>query len=184
MALFWRHGYEGTSIADLTNAMGITPPTLYAAFSSKEQLYHDVLTHYILRGEQARRPEMRDDISAYELIEAYLRRAADHFTDPATPAGCMVQTASLYCATENEGARAAAASMRASVFALLVAKLAWAKEGGELPPDSDTLALARFYSAIVQGMSVQAIDGASATDLHSFVDIALAAWPGKQPRRS
>jgi AcrR family transcriptional regulator len=176
MTLFWRHGYEGTSIADLTSAMGFTPPTLYAAFGSKEQLYREVLAHYLTRGRA-----LSEDPCAYAAIEYHLRDAAEHFTNPAKPAGCMVSTALLYSAVENEAARAAAAALRAGAFALLVAKLDRAKATGELPADTDTQALARFYSAIIQGMSVQAIDGASAADLNDFVDIALAAWPGKRP---
>lgn len=181
MDVFWRHGYEGTSIADLTNVMGVTPPTLYAAFGSKEQLYREVLSHYVLRGGGASRREMSEDVAAYDAIEQYLHKIALQYTDPTTPAGCMVQTASLRCAAENDAARAAAASMRAVTFAMLVAKLTWAQEVGELPADIDPQALARFYSAIVQGMSVQAIDGASTAELQSVVNLAMAAWPGKRP---
>lgn len=183
MELFWRHGYEGTSIADLTEAMGITPPTLYAAFGSKEQLYRDVLGYYLARGGDSRRA-LGDDIAAYDAIAQYLRAVARHITDPGKPAGCMVQTASLHGATENEAARTAAASLRAGALAMLAAKLEWAKGVGELPADTDVQALARFYSAVVQGMSVQAIDGASADELLRFTEIALAAWPGERPQRN
>lgn len=181
MELFWRYGYEGTSIADLTHAMGVTPPTLYAAFGSKEHLYRDVLMQYVLRGEGYARREIGEAGAAYDAIEQYLHMLARHFTDPTTPAGCMVQTASLYCAAEHAAARSAAASVRAASFAQLIAKLEWAKHRGELPTDTDVHALARFYSAIVQGMSVQAIDGASTTELNHLVDIAMLAWPGKRP---
>ena len=116
--------------------------------------------------------------SARAAIEGYLRSAADRFTAPGRPAGCMISTASLNCAAENQAARAAAAALRAQAFDLLVAKLEWAKSTGELPASADPHALARFYSAIVQGMSVQAIDGAPAAALHNLVDLALAAWPG------
>ncbi len=180
MVLFWRHGYEGTSIADLTNAMGVTPPTLYAAFGSKEQLYAEVLLHYVAIGEQGRAQSLGTATTAYALIKQYLHLAAIHFTDPTKPAGCMLQTASLYCAVENEGARATASTLRATTFALLVEKLEWAKATGELPADSNPQALARFYNAMIQGMSVQAIDGATAADLTEFVEIALAAWPGQR----
>lgn len=177
MELFWRHGYEGTSIADLTDAMGFTPPTLYAAFGSKEQLYRDVLERYLERGEQGRAGWQTEAGSTRELFEQYLRKVAERFTDPTRPAGCMVQTASLYCATENEGARTIAADMRAIGLAALVAVLERAQAAGELPAATDVRALARFYNAVIQGMSVQAIDGASAEDLNRVVDVALLAWP-------
>ncbi|HYF62996.1 MAG TPA: TetR/AcrR family transcriptional regulator [Herpetosiphonaceae bacterium] len=177
--MFWRHGYEGTSIADLTAAMGVTPPTLYAAFGSKEDLYRLALARYLERSERGRGGVSGG--SAYALIENYLRAAADRFTDPGRPRGCMVSTASLYCAAENEAARSAAAAMRAVGFAAAVAACERAKSTGELPPATDAVALARFYSAIAQGMSVQAVDGATAADLHALVDLALAAWPGVRP---
>lgn len=180
VALFWRHGYEGTSIADLTEALGVTPPTLYAAFGSKEQLYREALEHYIARdGDRAE--VLRAEIPAYVVIEQYMRRAAERFTAPGRPPGCMISTASLNCAAENGAARAAAAALRDSSFKLLVEKLCQAVATGELPAESDVLALARFYSAVIQGMSVQAIDGASTADLNGLVDCALAAWPGRRP---
>ena len=178
IALFWRQGYEGTSIADLTGAMGVTPPTLYAAFGSKEQLYRAALERY---ASPERRAQQLGDGSAFELIERFLYAAAEGFTDPTRPSGCMLQTATLRCAPENEAARATAAELRASAFAVLVAKLEWARAAGELPQTADTNALARFYSAIVQGMSVQAIDGATAAELRELADLALAAWPGQRP---
>jgi TetR/AcrR family transcriptional regulator, copper-responsive repressor len=177
--IFWRHGYEGASIADLTAAMGVTPPTLYAAFGSKEDLYREALARYLERAERGRGGA--DSGSAYELIENYLRAAADRFTDPGHPPGCMVSTASLYCAAENEAARSAAAAMRAVGFDAAVAACERAKSSGELPPATDAVALMRFYGAIVQGMSVQAVDGATAAELHAVVDLAMAAWPGRRP---
>lgn len=181
MQLFWRHGYEGTSLADLTEAMGFTPPTLYAAFGSKEQLYREALEQYAQKGEQTVARMMSEEVSAYAALEQQLRTLATRFTDPARPAGCMLQTASLYCAAENEAVRTAATFLRTNAFQLLIAKLEQAKRKGELAPETDTHALARFYSAIVQGMSVQAIDGASAVELGALVDLALAAWPGTKP---
>ncbi|HEU4324516.1 MAG TPA: TetR/AcrR family transcriptional regulator [Roseiflexaceae bacterium] len=180
MMLFWRHGYEGTSIADLTEALGVTPPTLYAVFGSKEQLYREVLAHYVSRGVDTERV-MDPAVSAYQTIAHHMRVSAERFTDPSGPRGCMVSSASLYCGAENEAARTAATALRANTLALMVKKLEWAKHVGELPADADTLALARFYSSIIQGMSIQAVDGASAAELHRMVDLALAAWPGKQP---
>jgi len=180
MALFWQRGYEGTSIADLTEAMGAAPPTLYAAFGSKEQLYRDALLHYIdRRGDLL--SLLGADTPTYEALEQYLRQSAERFTNPAEPRGCMILTASLHCAAENEAARAIVAELRAKTLELVVARLTRAKEAGELPEDAEALALARFYSAVVQGMSVQAIDGASTAELNRLVDMALAAWPGKRP---
>jgi TetR/AcrR family transcriptional regulator, copper-responsive repressor len=180
MKVFWRHGYEGTSIADLTQAMGVTPPTVYALFGSKEALYAEVLTAYLALAREHHAWMFDQSISTYELLRGYLYQVADFFTDPTRPPGCMIQTASLNCGGENEGAHRIAAAMRAHALEMLNGKLAEAQQAGELPPEADTQALARFYAAIIQGLSVQAIDGASAVELKHLVDIALTTWPGKR----
>jgi AcrR family transcriptional regulator len=185
VCLFWRHGYEGTSIADLTAAMGVTPPSLYAAFGSKEALYRDVLAHYLDReGERERTEAFRQEPSAYRAIEAYLRDLVRHFVNPAKPTGCMIASSFLRCATENKAAADAVAALRAVALEKMRLKFEEAKRDGQLPKTTNPAALARFYSAIMQGMSTQACDGASLHMLNSLVDIALAAWPGTRPRRS
>jgi TetR/AcrR family transcriptional regulator, copper-responsive repressor len=184
VGLFWRHGYEGTSIADLTAAMGVTPPSLYAAFGSKEDLYRDALAHYLDReGERERAEAFRHEPSAYRAIEAYLRDLVRHFVNPAKPAGCMVSNSVLRYATENKAAADAVAAIRAVALEELRLKFDQAKRDGQLPKTTNPAALARFYSAIVQGMSTQACDGAGSHMLDSLVDVALAAWPGTRPRR-
>ncbi|MBM7845340.1 TetR/AcrR family transcriptional regulator [Herpetosiphon giganteus] len=180
MELFWRHGYEGTSIADLTTAMGFTPPTLYAAFGSKEDLYREVIQFFLLRSERRRMEAALEQSSAYAMLRSYLYAAAENFTDPHTPAGCMVATAALQCATENQPIAQEVARIRQQMLLAFVERLNEAKTSGELPTTIDALALANFYTAIVQGMSVQAIDGANTNDLIAVVDLALSAWPGEK----
>lgn len=183
MQLFWRHGYEGTSIADLTDAMGVTPPTLYAAFGSKEALYREALAHYGESEGSERSRVMCEERSAYRALENYLRDAARDFSDPAKPGGCMISTSSLQTAVENKPARQAAAELRAKALNAFTLKLKYAQKTGELPVDTDAVALARFYAAIVQGMSVQAFDGADTKALDNMVTFAMLAWPGKRPRK-
>lgn len=184
MRLFWRHGYEGTSIADLTGAMGVTPPTLYLAFGSKEALYREVLAFYGENEGSERSRVMREEPSARKALENYLRDAARDFSDPAKPGGCMISTSSLQCAVENQPAKDAAAAMRAKALNAFTSKLKSAQKTGEIPADTDVAALARFYAAIVQGMSVQAFDGASRTELDAMVDVAMCAWPAKARKRT
>lgn len=181
MQLFWRHGYEGTSIADLTGAMGVTPPTLYAAFGSKEALYREVLAHYEIC--EKKDGVAHDELLFYAKLENYLRNSARAAADPSKPGGCMVATGSLRCAAENKAAEETASSFRARALSGLIAGLKKAQRNGELPADTDIQALARFYAAVVQGMSVQAIDGASVKALDDMVTVAMFAWPGKRPRR-
>ena len=196
-ALFWRYGYDGTSIAVLTEAMGCTPPTLYAAFGSKAQLYREVLTHYRDRnfqdgerqvsppalpahshhGEPPERQHLRARPACYRTVERGLRAAAVRFAASGAPKGCLVTVGALQCGAENRAAADATAAVRTDQLAAFVAELERAKRDGELPADTDADAVARFYAAVAQGMAVQAIDGADAARLHALVDLALAAWP-------
>lgn len=173
VVLFWRHGYEGTSIAMLTDAVGVTPPTLYAAFGSKEELYREALAAF--RGDE--RSAALVGGSLFQTLAAFLHRQARRFADPTSPRGCMVATGTLRAGEENRSAADLAAGHRSDDLALFVRLLGEAKARGELDPDAAVAAVARFYIAVVQGMSVQAIDGASADELVALADVALAAWP-------
>ena len=178
--LFWEHGYEGTSIADLTQAMGVTPPSLYATFGSKADLYRQAIDYNIERESKRRSEALQGEMPAYDAIAFYLHDVARGVTDPSKPRGCIVSTAVLQHSEENETvARSVAARREASVQAMKT-RFDRAISEDELPADTDTDALARFYSAVVQGMSAQACDGASTGTLKRLADIALSAWPAGQ----
>ena len=179
--LFWEHGYEGTSIADLTKAMGITPPSLYAAFGSKEQLYQQALEYNAERENKHRLDLLRSDVPAYEAISFYLHDAAREFTNPAKPRGCMVSNAVLQHAKENVQIAESVAARRTATTHIIKTRLDRAVSEGELPEGTDTRALAHFYVAVVQGMSAQACDGLCTATLSQLADLALAAWPGRRP---
>ena len=103
--LFWQHGYEGASVALLTERMGITPPTLYAAFGSKAGLYRQVFArHRDMRTRREGRPPIGPG-SLFRVLEAHLREAAVRFTDASGPRGCMVAVGSLQCGIDNDHAR-------------------------------------------------------------------------------
>lgn len=180
--LFWEHGYEGTSIADLTKAMGITPPSLYAAFGSKEQLYQQAL-EYNAEIENKHRLDLlnSDAATAYEALAFYLHDAAREFANPAKPRGCMVSNAVLQHSKEAESVARTVAARRAATTEIIRNRLERAISAGELPKGTDTRALAHFYVAVVQGMSAQACDGLCAATLKQLADLALAAWPGRKP---
>lgn len=179
--LFWQHGYEGTSITDLTKAMSITPPSLYAAFGSKAELYRQVLDYNIAQESSRRAAALRDIKSAYEALAFYLYDAADGVTQMGKPHGCMISTAALQHAEENAAIAADLAKRREAAVRFMQERFDQAVREGDLPSGTDTEALAHFYSAVVQGISAQACDGACTALLHRVVDTALRAWPGKRP---
>jgi len=178
--LFWERGYEGTSTADLTKAMGINPPTLYSMFGSKEELYRQALEFSIAR-EHGRRSEiLQSSLPIFKALRLYLYDIADGDTQPDKPPGCMVSTAVLQHAEENASVARMTAALREASTQTLRARFDRAVEEGELPAQTDTDTLARFYGAIIQGMSAQACDGACNALLKRMIDLALAAWPGKR----
>ncbi|NYJ10049.1 AcrR family transcriptional regulator [Rhizobium leguminosarum] len=170
---FWAHGYEGASIADLTAAMGITPQSLYAAFNSKAELYRAALQQYRMLGADtfSALGEPIDTVSAFERI---LQGSAAIFAAPEHPKGCMISTAVLNCASENDGVADHVAALRRQSLSGFAARIERGIRDGDLKAGTNAGALARFVAAIVQGMSVQARDGASLEELLDIATLAIA----------
>lgn len=181
VSLFWRHGYDGTSIAMLTEAMGVTAPTLYSAFGSKGALYCAALGHYQQQERRTNAPALARSTTTYRMIEDFLRASAARFTAPDRGRGCMIAIGAIQCGPDGQAAADATGAARADALARFVALLDVAKAKGEIPADTDCEALARFYMAVIQGMAVQATDGADPSQLNALVEVALAAWPSKAP---
>lgn len=169
---FWRLGYEGASIADLTTAMGITPQSLYAAFRSKADLYREALHWY--QGEigvvTTEALQDSDVVSAFERI---LLDSAREFCRSDLPRGCMISTAVLTCATENDAVAEMVADLRDATLSAFRNRLQRGVDDGALQVDTDVTALARFIGALVQGMSVQGRDGASEADLTGIARLGI-----------
>lgn len=178
MTVFWARGYEGASIADLTEAMGITAPSLYGAFTSKAGLYEEALAHY-QRTRGSLGPDVWAEPAARGFIQALLEGAVRAFTDSRHPPGCMISTAVLHCAAENQPVARHVAGLREATLERLRERLERAVTEGELPAATDAEALARFYGALLQGMSVQARDGADAAALRKIATVALSCFPGR-----
>lgn len=157
---FWRLGYEGASIADLTAVMGITPQSLYSAFTSKADLYREALQWYQDHVGASTVAALAEGDAVIALTRL-LSEAAEEFTKKGRPHGCMISTAVLTCATENEPVARHVSGLRGATLALIRARVERGIDEGQLSPGTDPEALARFVGAMIQGMSVQAQDGAS-----------------------
>ncbi|MGW1591818.1 TetR/AcrR family transcriptional regulator [Streptomyces sp. NPDC002386] len=176
MEVFWRQGFEGTSISDLTNAMGINPPSLYATFGNKQELFRKVLDRYA-EGPAHYIQEAFSQPTARTIVEQLLHGAADATTDPRYPSGCMTVQGGLACAPASQAAQEELAARRKAGEVALHHRLELAQSCGELPPGSDPAGLAAYFSTVYQGIAVQAAGGASRERLHEIVDLALQAWP-------
>jgi AcrR family transcriptional regulator len=174
--VFWRQGYEGTSINDLTQAIGITKPSLYAAFGNKEELFRKALDRYI-DGPGGYVQTAMAMPTVREVVEHLLLGAADAVTNPENPPGCLAVQAALCCGDAAESIKQELMSRRATGEEDLRKRFERAVGEGDLPADTDAADLARYISAILQGMAVQAAGGASRDELQKVARMALRTWP-------
>ena len=174
--LFWRNGYERTSLSDLTTAMGITPPSFYFAFGSKEGLFMKVLEHY-MRTRLSYAEDALNQPTARGVAEQMLLRLADLYTDPKCPPGCLAVNCSFPCSGEATPLRNELAGLRTARRARLRERLKRAQATGDLPADSDPTALTQFILVVGWGMALAAQSGATRNDLRRTVATALKAWP-------
>ncbi len=182
MEVFWKHGFEGTSIHDLTHAMGINPPSLYAAFGDKEQLFLEAVERYqSTRGEAC---PYADEPTARGAIERLLRYTASEFCRPCNPRGCLMVMSATTSSTSSPRLQSALAKRRDASRERLKARIDRGLKEGELPPGTNTAALASFYATVLSGMSLQARDGATRKSLMATVDMAMRAWPETNGRES
>jgi AcrR family transcriptional regulator len=176
MEVFWEHGYEGASVGDLTTAMGIRPPSLYAAFGCKEELFREAVALYEdVEGAPPLRA-LREAPTAREGVEAMLRTNAQAYTEPGRPTGCMVVLAATTYTPSTQGIRDFLAEQRRLSTAVVRERLDRGHADGDLPSGADTGALAAYVSSVQFGMSVQARDGATRGELFAVVDTAMAGW--------
>jgi AcrR family transcriptional regulator len=175
LEVFWRNGYEGASIANLTEAMGINPPSLYAAFGNKEALFRRALDRYVQQ-----RTGFWDEAlaapTARGMIAHLLHESANFLTEKCNPPGCLLVRGALSCSEAADPIVEELAARRAEGEVAIRARLDSAKQTGELPPDLEPAEFARYVMTVLEGMSVRAGAGASREELHKIAEIALRAW--------
>jgi len=176
LRVFWERGYEGTALSDLTKAMDINRPSLYAAFGNKEALFRKVLDRYV-EGPGAFVGKALNEPTARAVVEGLLRGAANLLTDRRNPQGCLMVKGALSCGKSADPIRRELASRRAADEAALRRRLRRAKSAGDLPTDSDPADLARYVVTVMRGMAVEAAGGASRVKLRRVIETALRAWP-------
>ena len=174
--VFWRKGYEGASLSDLTRAMGINRPSLYAAFSDKETLFRKALDRYVA-GPAAYVLEALNEPTAHRVIERLLHGTADSLVCPQNPRGCLMVQGALACSDASESARQELILRREQGETALRRRLQRAKAEGDLPANSHPADLARFIMTVLHGMSIHAAAGASRAELHRIAQTALHACP-------
>lgn len=179
--LFWQHGYEGTSISDLTAAMGVSPPSLYAAFGDKRTLFTEVVERYGTTFGAFMERALAQESDPRAGFARMLDEAAVSYTDPRHPAGCLVITAATNYSPQTADIERDLRARRVANTRVFEERLKDAVARGSLPPGSDPRTLAVYFAAVVQGMSQQARDGATTAELRRVAEHAMAAWP-ERPR--
>lgn len=176
LIVFWRRGYEGASMTELTAAMGITKPSLYAAFGNKEALFHKALDLYE-REKLAYVGIALQEPTARRVAEKLLHGALELQSGTNDPKGCMAVISSVACSAESESIKADVAQRRQSSCNALIARFRQAKDEGELHDGLEPEALADYLLTLMQGMSVQASGGATCAQLSQLVATCMSVWP-------
>lgn len=182
LLLFWRQGYEGTSIADLTRVIGVNAPSLYAAFGNKEALFQQVLRRY-LEQPASYLPRALEAPSARQAVERLFRGAIEMAMNPRHPDGCLLVQGALASGPSGEPVRLELARRRAGAEAMIRRRFERAVAERDLPRSAKPARLAKFVITVVWGLSVQASGGASRAELLDVARQALACWPGDQAVR-
>lgn len=176
LALFWRHGYEGTSLAALTDVMGINVPSLYAAFGNKQALFRKALDRY-LQKPASYFPTALEEPTARRATEKLFQGAIDLVIDPRHPDGCLLVQGGLATGPMADWVRKELGTVRTAAEAALRRRYERAVADRELPKSVDSEKLARYVVTVLWGLSVQRSGGATRAQLKEVVQLAMRVWP-------
>lgn len=178
MEVFWKHGYEGASITDLTTAMGINSPSLYAAFGCKEALFREAVAYYNETEGVDAAKALRELPTAKEAVAGFLRQNVIAYTDPEKPTGCMIVLTATTYTEQSQAVHAHLADWRIATEHDFRTRIEKGITDGDVPAGTDAETIAAFYSAVNQGMAIQARDGADRSKLSAVAEAAIVAWDG------
>jgi AcrR family transcriptional regulator len=181
LLLFWHHGYEGTSLAALTKAMGINVPSLYAAFGNKETLFKKVLERY-LQNPASYLPKALEQPTARRAVQKLFLGAIDMVMNPRHPDGCLLVQGALASGPAAASIRKQLSLRRASAEAAVRRRFERAIADGDLPKTVNAARLARYILTVLWGLSVQAAGGATRAQLKEVAHLAMRAWPSHPSR--
>ena len=177
LELFWRHGYEGTSLAMLTKAMGVNTPSLYAAFGNKEQLFRRALKFYLESPASYMMAALQEP-TARDVAAAVMSGSIELATHPDHPAGgCMLVRGAIATGPSNDAISRELSAVRAAGEVAIRARFERAINEGDLPADADAAGLARYLMTLNCGFSVQSAGGATREQLEEVAALALKCWP-------
>lgn len=177
LKLFQTYGYEGTSISDLTTSMGISAPSLYNAFGSKERLFKESVEYYVAHDGGTTARALREQPTAREAIEAMLSAALEPAYGGGEGRACLVVLGAANCAEDHKNIDDYLKTYRQANVEAIVQRLRKGQEQGELPAGTDLQSLASFYATVLNGLAIQIRDGVSREVLDGVVGAAMRAWP-------
>ena len=176
MRVFWEKGYEGASLTDLTEAMGINRPSLYAAFGDKKSLFLKAMARYA-EGPASYIETALAEPTARRVIESLLRGSAKLMGDPGSPRGCLSVQGALASGADAEPVKNALIAWRKAAETRIKNRLKRAQTEGDLSKDVDAADLARYVAVVANGLSVQAANGASRAEISRVAEIAIRSFP-------
>lgn len=176
LLLFWRHGYEGTSLAALSEACGVNMPSLYAAFGNKESLFSKALERYMHR-QASYLPNAMGAPTVRECVERLFAGAIDLAMNPKHPDGCLLVQGALATGPQSTVIRTQLSAKRKLAEQCIAKRFAKGIADGELPRETDAKSLAAYVMTLIWGLSVQAAGGATRGQLQQVADRVLAQWP-------